>query len=172
MKEQRSRQQSLTKHAPGEFKAATVPLGVQLKETSEERVLRNHDVYTAQWDQLTDQREKRYEMFISGMQQFVESAHKPWMDGMVGLQRDRSILVKKTTGDFCGSAQKRSVIADSNDYVQSRASREAIARQRRLNQDKGMIPTRTWYDSLRARAQSTCSMVADTDTLLSRQAFK
>ena len=75
-----------------------------------------------------------------------------WMEEMnAGVSSHRSTLVKSSTGKYCGTKQKVSILANTENYTTIKTARDSVSRSKKYEGDTGMNPTNIWYDALRSQ---------------------
>ena len=110
-----------------------IDLNIRLRETSQERILRNHEQYCTQWQKQEDKRDDRVTNYLTAM---VHEPYKDCLKGLAGTQMKRAKLIKSTTGRFCGSIQRRSILSYESELNQVKAARETVAISRHYDREK------------------------------------
>ena len=72
-------------------------------------------------------------------------------DMSVGLNQHRSAYIKTSTGKFCGTKQKVSILSNAEDYTAIKTARDTLSRSRKYEGHTGMPPTEIWYNALRSQ---------------------
>ena len=81
-----------------------------------------------------------------------------WMEEMnLGVSQHRSTLVKSSTGKYCGTKQKVSILSNAEDYTAIKTARDTLSRSRKYEGHTGMPPTDIWYNALRSQPHTTDS---------------
>ena len=123
----------------------SVPVRILLKETRQERVLQAHEVYSQHWDNQQVNRLNRYAKLMEPVKKQVRNAMS--IESMD--EKRKANHIRKNTGKFCGTKQRVSLLAHSDQHLQVAQTRDTVARSRQFEREQGVLPDQIWYQSLR-----------------------
>ena len=71
-----------------------------------------------------------------------------------GISQHRSAFIKTSTGKFCGTKQRVSILSNAEDFTAIKTARDTMSRSRKYEGETGMPPTDIWYNALRSQISS------------------